>query len=401
MDLIYFAVVFFVIVAIMLLRKPLYLALGAAILVTLILYRIPIKEFGPLFLNGVLGRRSLELIAAFYSITFLQRMMEKRGRLVLAEESVNKLFNSRRVNAILVPALIGFLPSPGAVLIAKPIVDKAAGKDLNIEERAFVTSFYRHISEAFLPTYTSIILALQLSGVSVNHFLLSMIFPVVILILLGYLFYVRKIPKRITMSSSENKKQDLVNLFIGVWPILLAVMLILLLGIPVYLAVIPVIVLYFLVEKFRFTEVKPFFKSAFEMRMILIVIVVMIFNQVLQYTGMISRLPSYLEGQSIPPVLIFAGLMLLGVLVAGGQAMITLVIPLAFAAIPDGGVALLVLLMSLNYIAMQISPTHICLGIICEAYKIPFGSLVKKTLPIMLVFIVFIMGYYLLLSHVI
>ncbi len=185
MDLIYFAVVFFVIVAIMLLRKPLYLALGAAILVTLILYRIPIKEFGPLFLNGVLGRRILELIAAFYSITFLQRMMEKRGRLVLAEESVNKLFNSRRVNAILVPALIGFLPSPGAVLIAKPIVDKAASKDLNIEERAFVTSFYRHISEAFLPTYTSIILALQLSGVSVNHFLLSMIFPVVILILLG------------------------------------------------------------------------------------------------------------------------------------------------------------------------------------------------------------------------
>ncbi|WP_206811596.1 hypothetical protein [Paradesulfitobacterium ferrireducens] len=37
------------------------------------------------------------------------------------------LFNSRRVNAMVAPFVIGLLPSAGAVLIAAPIVNNAGG----------------------------------------------------------------------------------------------------------------------------------------------------------------------------------------------------------------------------------------------------------------------------------
>ena len=69
-----------------------------------------------------------------------------------------------------------------------------------------------------------------------------------------------------------------------------------------------------------------------------------------------------------------------------------------FAAMPDGGVPLLMLLMCFSYAAMQISPTHLCLTLIAEYFDSNFGVLVKKTIPVIAIFMVLILGYYLLLT---
>ena len=121
----------------------------------------PLKSWGFASVSPI----TVSLVLAFYTITFLQRMLEKRKQLIRAEEALSGLFNSRRVNAMLAPFIIGLLPSAGAVIIACPIVDNAGGEYISKEDKTFITSYFRHISEAFMPTYSSIILALQLSGV--------------------------------------------------------------------------------------------------------------------------------------------------------------------------------------------------------------------------------------------
>lgn len=73
---------------------------------------------------------------------------------------------------VIAPVIIGFLPSAGAVNICGAIVDKATGKDLDVEEKTFVTSYYRHISESFSPTYNAILLALSITAVSTGQFVL-------------------------------------------------------------------------------------------------------------------------------------------------------------------------------------------------------------------------------------
>ncbi len=399
MDLIYFLLIFAIIVLIMALRRPLYLSIAAAILATILLYQIPVGELPSLFLKGLFGQATINLVLALYSITFLQRMMEKRKRLALTSMAVNNLFNNRRINAMFIPFLIGFLPSPGAVLIAKPFVDEAAGETLDIEERTFVTSYFRHISEAFLPTYGSIILALQLTGVSVTAFVSLFLPLIVVLFVLGYFFYIRKIPTATGLPPSSNRKRDVLHLLWGIWPILLGVILIVGLQLPVFVAIAGVIVLYFIVEKFSLSEILPFFRSAFEKRMIFIMTMIMVFREVINHTGMIQQLPAYFEGMIIPPLLIFGLMMFFGSLVAGGQAMITIGIPLAFSALPGAGAPLLVLLMAIQYIAMQITPLHICLVIITEANGTTFASLVRKTMPILLIFVVLSFGYYYLMTN--
>ncbi len=74
--------------------------------------------------------------------------------------------------------------------------------------------------------------------------------------------------------------------------------------------------------------------------------------------------------------------------------MIAIVTPVAFATVPRAGTALLVLLMSMSYIAAQISPTHICLSIVVDYFKVSFGSLIKKTIPVLIPFMMIVLGYY-------
>ena len=386
LDNIKLIVIFTGIVFFIKLKKPLYISILVGAVISVILYRIPIITSFQLAFKSCTSKDTISLVLAFYTITYVQRMMEKRGHLLLAEKSLDNIFNSRRINAMIAPFVIGLLPSAGAVLIAAPIVQNASGDYLTREEQTFVTSYYRHISEAFLPTYSSILLALDLSGVDMTKFVVGMLPMVAILFILGYVFYVRKIPKSNGISQSKDKKDDIINLIISLWPIAVTITIILTLKIPVYMAVIPVIIVSAILNKFSVDELIPMVKTAFETKLIVSTVMIMIFKELLTFTGVIGRLPEYFEKLPIHPAIIFSLIFVIGTLVAGSQAIIALALPLAFATIPDGGLALMILLMCMTYIAMQVSPTHICLAIVTEAFDVSFIELVKKTFPILIIF---------------
>lgn len=386
LDIIKLIIIFTGIVFFIKLKKPLYISILVGAVISVILYRIPIITSFQLAFKSCTSKDTISLVLAFYTITYVQRMMEKRGHLLLAEKSLDNIFNSRRINAMIAPFVIGLLPSAGAVLIAAPIVQNASGDYLTREEQTFVTSYYRHISEAFLPTYSSILLALDLSGVDMTKFVVGMLPMVAILFILGYVFYVRKIPKSNGISQSKDKKDDIINLIISLWPIAVTITIILTLKIPVYKAVIPVIIVSAILNKFSVDELIPMVKTAFETKLIVSTVMIMIFKELLTFTGVIGRLPEYFEKLPIHPAIIFSLIFVIGTLVAGSQAIIALALPLAFATIPDGGLALMILLMCMTYIAMQVSPTHICLAIVTEAFDVSFIELVKKTFPILIIF---------------
>ncbi|WP_462427834.1 DUF401 family protein [Fusobacterium varium] len=386
LDIVKLVIIFTGIVFFIKLMKPLYISILAGAIISVILYRIPIATSLQLAVKSCTSRDTISLVLAFYTITYVQRMMEKRGHLLLAEKSLDNIFNSRRINAMIAPFVIGLLPSAGAVLIAAPIVQNASGDYLTREEQTFVTSYYRHISEAFLPTYSSILLALDLSGVDMTKFVVGMLPMVAILFVLGYIFYVRKIPKSTEISHSKNKKEDIVNLVISLWPIAVTITIILTMKIPVYMAVVPVIIVSAILNRFSVDELIPMIKTAFETKLIVSTVMIMVFKELLTFTGVIGRLPEYFEKLPIHPAIIFSLIFVIGTLVAGSQAIIALALPLAFATIPNGGLALMILLMCMTYIAMQVSPTHICLAIVTEAFDVSFIELVKKTFPILVIF---------------
>lgn len=84
--------------------------------------------------------------------------------------------------------------------------------------------------------------------------------------------------------------------------------------------------------------------------------------------------------------MVFALIFFFGTIISGSNAIIPLCMPMAMAAMPDAGVPLLVLLMSSAYAAMQVSPTHVCLFIAAECFKVDIGALVRRNIPMILVF---------------
>jgi hypothetical protein len=120
MDIIKLILIFSCIVVVIKLKKPLYVSIFAGIFGAILLYGISPLESIKLMKNGAFSLGTINLVLAFYTITFLQRMMEKRAHLILAEKSLNNLFNSRRVNAMIaiaLPLAYASIPSGGLALM--------------------------------------------------------------------------------------------------------------------------------------------------------------------------------------------------------------------------------------------------------------------------------------------
>ena len=398
MDLMKLLLIFLVILVLLWFKRPLWQAITCSILLSLFLFQVPVVRFNSILARAVLSRSTVTILLSFYTITFLQRMLEKRNLLMAAESSLNHLFRNRRITAILAPIFIGLLPSAGAVYICGSIVDSACEDYLSKEDKTFVTSYYRHIPESFLPTYSSILIALGLAGIETGSFIRTMLPAVFILIFLGYFFYLRKIPKEISNDEGVSKTAAFQKLVKSLWSIATAIVLIIAFHLEVYTATLLVIAAAFFFYHFSFREIKPFFLSAFEPKIILNTLLIMIFKEVLTDTNVISKLPALFGSLPIPTYLAFAFIFFFGSIIGGSTAIIVLCLPLAFAAIPDGGVALMMLLMSSSYCAMQISPTHVCLALVTEYFHTSMGDLIKRTLPVILIFFLLILLYYQVLT---
>ena len=393
MEIVKLFVIFIVIIIVMRLNKPISIAISIGALATILLYKMGLTDIFSSIKEGIFGLGTINLVLALYTITFLQRMLEERNHLLLAEESLTNIFNSRRINAMLAPFVIGLLPSPGAVLIVAPIVNNAAGDSLDTEEKTFVSSYFRHIPEAFLPTFPAILLAINLSGVEMTSFILGMLPLIIALFYLGYIFYVKKIPKTERKLENINRTTEVKNLVKSLWSIILTIAIILIFGAPVHISAILVILLSIFVNKFSFEEIKPMFKTAFESKLIITTILIMIFKELLVHAGVIEELPSYFSQLPISPYIIYGLIFFFGTILIGSQGMVAVALPLAFATIPNAGLPLLVFLMGVAYIAMQVSPTHICLPIVVEEYGTTFSALVQKTMPVLLSFLVILSVY--------
>jgi integral membrane protein (TIGR00529 family) len=402
MEILKLAAVFATIAAVLKLKRPLYVSIISATVIAGIIFRMSFEVFFKTVINAAISKNTLSILLVFYLIAFLQRMLEKRGSLNLAQQSLDRLFNNRRITATLAPFLLGLLPSASVVIICGEIVQKSVGSYLTPEEQAFVTSYYRHIPESFLPTYSSVLIALSLTGgkVTAGSFIIGMMPMVLVLAALGYIFYLKGVPKEISSRIDGRKWRSLSELIQGSWPIAVVIILILAQDFKVYTATAVSILLFIIIGRFRPNELKPFIKTAYEPNLLINTFFIMIFKDVLGATGIIATLPQLFSKLPIPEFLIFSLVFFFGTLVSGSQAIAVMGLPLVYMAIPNAGLPMFILLMGMAYAANQIAPTHVCLPIATEYFGISFGALVKKTIPVLAVFCSVLIGYYLLLTAI-
>ncbi|MBQ4538673.1 MAG: DUF401 family protein [Oscillospiraceae bacterium] len=393
MRILFLCLIFLVIILLLAIRRPLYQAITGGLIATALLYRIPLTAAAVQTSKVFTNWNSFSVILALYCITYLQRMLESRKQIKLAQQDLNGIFHNRRINAAGASLFIGLLPSAAAMILCGDIVKDATEGYLKPREQAFVTSWFRHIPESSLPTYTGVLLMANLSGLPLGKFMVGMIIPVIALFVIAYYPYLNRIPKDPGTPPSQNRFKDVVNLFKHLWTLLAILVLILVFKLKVVESVSLVIAVGAVVYKFKLSELIPMFKSAFEMKLLLNTTLVLVLKEFIAYTGVLEELPEVLAVLPIPSYLVFALLFFAGTLVSGTSGIIALGTPLAFAAM-DGGIPLMVLLMCMTHAASQVSPIHVCLVVASEYFHITLSDLIKETLPRTLLFCLVMIAYY-------
>lgn len=399
MEVAYLGIVFAVIVAVLWLKKPLFLAMMAGIVVAIVLFKIEPGTAARILWDQTKSRETIELLLSFYIIMFLQLMLDKRGRLASAKDSFNRLIRNRRLNTMIPPAIVGLLPSAAVMTIAADMVDKSCEDHLSAKDKTFVACFYRHIPEMFLPTFPVILLGIALSGQNAGLFIVLMLPLVIVACALPYLVYLRKIPREMAPISGEvNKAAEFANLIRSLWSLIAVFVLIVALNLPMTIVGPIVIVAYFFADRFKIGEVPDLAVRSIEILMLGNMYLVMLFKGILSYTGVLALLPDFFGQFPIPLVVSFCLLFFVGTIIAGSQAIIALCLPMVYTAFPDGGIPMLVMFMGIAWAAMQISPTHVCSFVAAGFFKTSLWDIIVRGFPIAAIYAVIAYGYYELLK---
>ncbi len=399
MALIKVLIIFVVILALLNKRLPLYLAMIFGSLLMIVMFRLPLATAGQTALHTLTGWDVWSVNLAMYVISVLVYELDLRHRFEDAQRAMNGLMRDPRLKTSLACMFIGLMQGPATVTICGGMVDTMAGDHLKNDEKAAVATYLRHISEAMVPTFTGVIVACSISGISISSFFVWML-PMALLTLLAiYLVYLRRVPR--TVGETGRSKKECVRLLLrSLWSLLLAIAVIIVFSLPTWAVVAVVAAVNALVEKFSAQEVRDAVVKGFGLKSLLGITMTYVFKDLLVLSGVIDVLPTYFEHLPIPVFLVLVILYAFGTLVAGSSAAAAAFIPLAYTMIPNGGAFLLALLMSVSFASSQLSPTHICTAIISDYFGVTFFATVKKLLPLFLLTVLIACGYYMLLTAV-
>ena len=163
MALIKVLIIFVVILALRNTRLPLYLAMIFGSLLMIVMFRLPLATAGQTVMHTLTGWDVWSVNLAMYVISVLVYELALRHRFEAAQRAMNGLMRDPRRSTSLACML---MQGPATVTICGGMVDTMAGEHLKNDEKAAVATYLRRIPEAMVPTFTGVIVACSISGIS-------------------------------------------------------------------------------------------------------------------------------------------------------------------------------------------------------------------------------------------
>lgn len=320
---------------------------------------------------------TVRLILIIVSIMALTGIFSQIGYLKLMEKATKDLFPNEKYSLAALPALIGLLPMPAGALVSAPMIETIADK-LNVspERKTIINYWFRHIWEHSWPMYQAIIIASAILDITVREFSTKMFSLTLVMILVGYLFFLRPIKSQ--EDKNRNTKEGLKLFLKSTYPIMVIILISIVLGYDmVYGAFIGF--LSALIPHFNRINHKELVKYALQPKIIFLLLSVMYFNKLLEVTGAVEALPKTIIELNLPVVLVI-GLtpFLIGLMTGISFAYVGMAFPLLLPFFT--GFDKIALAYLSGYVGMLFSPVHLCLVFSAEYYNADLGKVYKAML---------------------
>lgn len=198
------------------------------------------------FLQVFTTVKNLEIIGAILLVGVLGNLLKQYGFLDRLVKALEVLIPNKKINIMVLPAVIGLLTVPGGAFLSAPFVDEI-GKDLNLapHRRVVVNLSFRHIAMFLLPFTTNMLfIPTVIPEINIYHLIGLNVAFVLIMQTSAYFMYLRG-AKSPETKREGSKTQALKDLLFNLAPIYMVVLFNALFKLPMYLSVFLCIVLVF------------------------------------------------------------------------------------------------------------------------------------------------------------
>lgn len=329
--------------------------------------------------------RTYDLFFALYFVMCLEVQLRKSGTLKGMVDALNRLFSSVRITIAVMPAFLGLLPSLGGARFSAPIVQAAcANMTLSPEKKAAINYYFRHIFETSSPTVPGMLLACTITGIHLSDFVIHLFWFSIVTWIVGWIVMMVPLKKydhvKKSVDSGASRRADLGNVLLAVSPVVLNILLMLLFdmpaGIAMGVAVLALIPTFAILK--RSVPIIDIFKDAFDVKLLLNVVMILYFISLLTHTGVLDATLAALQALPLPMPVIFALIsVLMGLLTGMSQGYIAMTMPIA-AAIAPGSLAYAGIGMVFGCVGQMLTPVHLCFTISVDYFKADFFKTLKS-----------------------
>lgn len=347
-------------------------------------------------IDTIISSETIEMVLLFVLIMILEKTMSKKSFMTNMVSSLKSAVGDYRISAMMLPAILGFLPSAGGALFSAPMLNEVCeGHSVDCEKKSFINFWYRHIWEYCFPLYPGLILASSILSLPTSV-IVTNLFPYTILnILIGLPFVYFGLSGE-TNNKRKIDKKSMIEFLKNFLPILLVIFGVFLFKIDTPFAVIISIFTIIIWKKIKYREFFDIAKESFSPNIIFTILGILYFKNMIVKTGLVDSLPVILGALNIKSIYIVMLLpFITGVLTGISSAFVGIAFPIIASIYPILDMKLVALAYVSGMAGVMITPMHLCLTLTLEYFGASFNKVVPKLLlgQSMIVIIAFFTQY--------
>lgn len=360
----------------------------------------------------------LKLNGVVVLVLILSHCLEKTGQMNRILQSVQALVGDARVVLSSLPALIGLLPMPGGAVFSAPMVEEAQ-KEINLSpiKKTLINYWFRHLWEYSWPLYPGLLLASELSGMSVFK-LAAIQSPLTVGALVGgIIFILRKVPPPASTTAGSRKKFRFTTMAVEISPIAsiitIVVFLYAVIGMEskdsLLVALVVAIALTLLINNLkkgmRPVEVLKSVSVGGILNLVYVIVGLMIFRGAIQDSGAVGEISATMKAYHVPLFPFVVSLSFIcgfvtGLAMAYVGIVFTILTPL-LAQVTSNPLPFLVLAFGSGFIGVLFSPVHVCLILTHQYFKSDFSPVYRGMIKPALVVFATLIGLFLTLLYLV
>jgi len=326
---------------------------------------------------------TLRLIGIIVLVYFLSGVLRKIESLKDLVDSLQQLVKDYRLILAFIPALLGLIPMPAGAMFSAPMVKEIGDRvELTSEEETFVNYWFRHVWEFVWPLFSGMILFAGLLKVEIREVILVQIPLTVTAVIVGFIWEYKNLKKDNGIISKKDIFLNFKKLFLGIWPILFIIILVLGVKIDLVLSLVIVILslLFINIKKLNLRIIKEIVKNDIDLGVVILIAGIMIFKRMLQVSGGIELIPEVFAKLGVHPfIVLFSIPFFIGMMTGLSTAALGIGLPVLFPIIIQGEANLYYAMLAFtgSFVGVMISPMHLCLVVTKNYFKADMGKIYK------------------------